>query len=285
MSDLLTAALEYARQHLAVFPLRPRSKAPYGKHECSAPAHEHGFEDATTSEATVTAWWTAHPSANVALATGRGIDVLDVDGPEGERALEDLVARRWPLPSTSEVRTGRAEGGRHLYFLSAGWPCTTGTPTKGLGPKLDTKGLGGYVVLPPSIHPTGNKYEWTRSEPAAPAPAWITQMLLAAAPAAAVTVPRPTPPRSLDRYVAAAVRGAIECVSGAPEGTRNETLNTEAFSMGQLVGAGVLEVGYITEELAIAAMRAGLPEGEARYHADRGVRDGTLQPRQIGVRK
>lgn len=280
MSDLLESALECARQHLAVFPLRPRSKVPFGKHECSAPAHEHGFEDATTLEATVTAWWTAHPAANIALATGRGIDVLDVDGPEGERALEDLVARRWPLPSTSEVRTGRTEGGRHLYFLSAGWPCTSSK----LGPKVDTKGLGGYVVLPPSTHPTGNKYEWTRSEPAAQAPAWITQMLLAAPPAPVAAV-RPTPPRSLDRYVAAAVRGAIECVSGAPEGTRNETLNTEAFSMGQLVGAGVLEAGYITEELAIAAMRAGLPEGEARYHADRGVRDGTLQPRQIGVRK
>jgi hypothetical protein len=280
VTDLLESALEYARQHLTVFPLRPRSKAPFGKHECSAPAHEHGFEDATADTAAIAAWWTAHPAANIGLATGRGIDVLDIDGPEGEKALEELVARRWSLPPTSEVRTGRADGGRHLYFLSAGWPNTTSK----LGPKLDTKGLGGYVILPPSIHPTGNKYEWTRSEPAAHAPAWITQMLLAAPPAP-VAAARPTPPRSLDRYVAAAVRGAIECVSGAPEGTRNETLNTEAFSMGQLVGAGVLEAGYITEELALAAMRAGLPEGEARYHADRGVRDGTLQPRQIGVRK
>lgn len=279
-TPLAEAAHEYVLQGLAVFPLRPRSKAPFGACRCQAPAHVHGLKDATASEAAVTAWWRSHPDANIGLLTGRGIDVLDVDGPEGEQSLEALVGRRWPLPTTSEVRTGRAEGGRHLYFLSAGWPNTAGK----LAPNLDTKGLGGYVILPPSVHPTGAVYAWTCPDPVAPAPAWLTQMLLAAPPAP-VAATRSTPPPSLDRYVAAAVRSAIECVSGAPEGTRNNALNTEAFSLGQLVGAGVLEGGYVTEELVNAGVRAGLPEHEARYHAERGVREGTLQPRQIESRR
>jgi len=273
MSALREAALEYVGQGLPVFPLRPRSKVPF--------ADGHGFKDATNDPAVTEARWRAHPDANIGLATGRGIDVLDVDGPEGEKALAELVSRRWPLPPTSEVRTGRAEGGRHLYFLSAGWPNTASK----LGPKLDTKGLGGYVILPPSVHPTGSLYEWTCAAPAAPAPPWLTQKLLATPPAAVVEPRASRPIPSLDRYVAAAVRSALEHVSGAPEGTRNETLNAEAFSMGQLVGAGVLAGGYIAEELTAAAMRAGLPEHEARYHAERGIREGTLEPRQIGGRR
>jgi hypothetical protein len=196
VSPLLRAALEYARIGLTIFPLHRRSKIPYGKtkpeedkvgHFCAAPLHQHGHKDATRDLAVVEAWWRAHPAANIGLATGRGLDVLDIDGPEGESTLAALIARRWSLPETCEVRTGRPEGGRHLYFRSAGWPCRVGK----LGPGLDTKGLGGFTLLPPSVHPSGAVYTWTNiSEPAA-APAWLTALLYRAPePVALPVVPR-----------------------------------------------------------------------------------------------
>lgn len=182
VNALLETALEYVRAGLAIFPLHPRSKTPFRKarpesgdsgHLCAAPLHQHGFKDASTDSIVIEAWWRAHPAANIGLATGRGLDVLDVDGPEGETALVALVARRWPLPETCEVRTGRDGGGRQLHFRSAGWPNSVSR----LGPKLDTRGLGGFVLLPPSVHPSGAIYAWTNVSKPAPAPAWLTALL------------------------------------------------------------------------------------------------------------
>jgi Bifunctional DNA primase/polymerase, N-terminal len=182
VSELLEAALAYARAGLPIFPLHPRSKIPFGKpkpeegkpgHVCAAPLHQHGHLDATTDPAVIEAWWVAHPAANIAMATGHGIDVLDIDGDEGEATLAALVARRWPLPETCEVRTGRVGGGRQLDFLGAGWPNTASK----LGPKLDTKGLGGFVLRPPSVHPSDAVYTWTNLSRPAPAPAWLTALL------------------------------------------------------------------------------------------------------------
>lgn len=195
MSTLSESALTYARMDLPVFPMLPRSKGFFSKpkpeeskpgHVCAAPLHQHGFKDATTDPATITAWWDQHPNSNIGLATGHGLDVLDIDGPEGETTLAALVARRWPLPETCQVSTGREGGGRHVYFRSAGWPTAAGR----LGPGLDTRGLGGLVLLPPSVHPSGAVYAWTTLTSPAPAPAWLTALLVRPEPVTVPFVPR-----------------------------------------------------------------------------------------------
>lgn len=147
-SGLVDHALGLARRGLAVFPLKPRSKEP---------ATPHGFKDATTDPATIAKWWNANPNYNIAVATGAvsGVFVIDVDGGEGEASLRRLIARYGPLPASIESITGG--GGRHIWLKYApGLGCTA----KRLGPGLDTRGDGGYVVAPPSIHPSGRRYEW-----------------------------------------------------------------------------------------------------------------------------
>lgn len=267
--SLSLAAIEYAGQGLPVLPLLPHEKRPFGQHECTASPHVHGRDDATAEIVSVRGWWAAHPTANIGLATGRGIDVLDIDGPEGEISLASLVARRWPLPPTIEVKTAR---GRHLYFLSAGWPCSASR----LGPKLDTRGRGGYVVLPPSVHPDGTAYSWSGANVCAPAPPWLTQLLVR--PVVAASVAR-CPVRQSSRYGAAALERAIATVRSAPEGTRNDTLNREAFGVGQLVAAGVIEAGDAETELIAAAVSACLPEAEARRTVLGAFRAGANSPR------
>lgn len=201
-TPLAEAALSYARAGLPVFPLHPRSKMPFAKpnpeegkagHVCAAPLHQHAFKDATIDPAVIAAWWREHPEANIGMATGHGIDVLDVDGDEGEATLAALVARRWPLPETCEVRTGRVGGGRQLDFLSAAWPNTA----KKLGPGLDTRGLGGFVLRPPSVHPSGAVYTWTNLSKPAQAPAWLTAFLYRA-PEPVAAPPMPPRVRSSD---------------------------------------------------------------------------------------
>jgi hypothetical protein len=267
---LATAAAEYAAQGMPIFPLLPRAKQPFGgSHSCSAPTHQHGLDDATSDARTVREWWTAHPGANIGMATGRGVDVLDVDGPTGEESLAALVARRWPLPATVEVKTSR---GRHIYFLAGGWPCGASR----LAPKLDTRGRGGYVLLPPSVHPDGSIYAWSGEKECAAAPAWLTQLLLR--PVVAPSPPRPVV-RHRSRYAEAALESATATVRTTPEGKRNETLNREAFGIGQLVAAGAINAGDAEDELVDAAMSAGLPESEARRTTLGALKDGASSPR------
>lgn len=276
---LLDAALLYARQGLPVFPLHERSKIPFaGEHVCAAPLHQHGRTDASTDPGTVEAWWREHPRANVGLATGRGLDVLDVDGPEGEASLAELVTRRWPLPPTCEVRTGREGGGRHLYFRSAGWPSRSSKIARG----LDTRGVGGSVTLPPSVHPSGARYAWTSLVPPAPAPAWLTEIILRQEERRAPATPR-RPLRDVSRYATAALDSACAEVGSAPEGVRNETLNREAFGIGQLVAGGALEEGHAEDVLVSAGCAAGLSEAEARRTVRGGFRGGAAKPRTCGA--
>lgn len=142
--NTLAAALEYASRGWRVFPLWPGGKVPL---------IQEWQHRATTDEATIRAWWARWPNANVAIATGAGsgLVVLDVDGPKGEATLARLEAANGALPPTREVKTPR---GRHLYFDHPGGyvPCSAGL----VGPGLDVRGDGGYVVAPPSVERGGH---------------------------------------------------------------------------------------------------------------------------------
>jgi bifunctional DNA primase/polymerase-like protein/primase-like protein len=150
---MLSAALKLASAGLAVFPCRVRDKRP---------ATENGLKDATVSHDQITAWWTEQPDCNIAIATGAvsKIFVVDVDGPDAAFELQRLN-----LPATVEAATAR---GKHLYFK---YPSTPIRNTAGkIAPGIDTRGDGGYVLAPPSIHPSGARYRWTGARTVAAAP-------------------------------------------------------------------------------------------------------------------
>jgi hypothetical protein len=162
MSTLAGAATSYVTRGWLVFPIVPRGKTPLT---------QHGLKDATTDPRLISDWWGQWPSANIGYPTGERI-VLDVDGPEGEATLKELEETHGKLPPTLEAKTGK---GRHIYFAANGTPVKNSAGK--LGPHLDIRGEGGYVILPPSIHENGNKYEWiTRIKPA-PLPAWLAALL------------------------------------------------------------------------------------------------------------
>ena len=77
----------------------------------------------------------------------------------------------------------------------------------------------------------------------------------------------------------AALRDETRLVAAARPGTRNDTLNRAAFSLGQLVAAGLLPPLAVVSALASAAERAGLPADEARRTIRSGLAAGARCPR------
>ena len=147
--DLPRAALQLAERGLAVFPLLPRDKRP---------ATPHGVKDATTCADTVARWWRQDPNFNIGLACGAisNIWATDVDGLDAEAELRKLEKQHSPLPPTVESITAR---GRHFFFK---WPDQDIRNSVGtLAPGIDVRGTGGYVVVPPSVHPSGRRYTWS----------------------------------------------------------------------------------------------------------------------------
>jgi Bifunctional DNA primase/polymerase, N-terminal/Primase C terminal 1 (PriCT-1) len=116
----------------------------------------------------------------VGIVTGAvsSLVVVDVDPLHGGAgSLEALERAHGPLPETVRATTGG--GGVHLYFAHPGGP----VPNKvGLVAGIDLRGDGGFVVAPPSVHPSGRRYVWLRPDrpdEAVPAamPGWLIQLV------------------------------------------------------------------------------------------------------------
>ncbi len=265
---MLDVALSYAERGWAVFPCKGKTPLP-----------RNGLLEATRDPARIRAWWKDYPRANIAIATGAasGVVVVDVDGPKGEEALDRLGQ----MPKTLQVATSK---GRHLYFQRpAGekWGNTSGRL-----PEIDTRGDGGYVMAPPSIHPSGKAYLWIdREHVIAPMPQFVIDAIYAPKPK-----PRPIPnPVAWEKVPPAYAQSAIdsECraVASCTEGGRNHRLNVAAFSLGQLVGAGLLAESDAERELWNAAMQAGLEEEETHKTIASGLGAGRKQPRIVKPRE
>lgn len=210
---LQEAALDYAARGWHVFPLHTihDGRCSCGNPNCDSPAKHprtaHGLKDATADAARIRAWWACWPDANIGVVAGAsGLLVLDIDPAKGgDESLERLVSEHGPLPDTVESLTGG--GGRHLFFKRPDGKL--GNSSGRLGAGLDTRGDGGYVVAPPSVHVSGRQYAWeVSSDPAevgvADAPAWLVGLLRDTAPPPASAPPSPTPPDEDGRFDRAA---------------------------------------------------------------------------------
>ncbi|WP_159499415.1 bifunctional DNA primase/polymerase [Microbacterium sp. 18062] len=134
------AALMYAAAGLDVFPCAPGGKQPLTT---------RGYRDATTGARRIRGWWAWQPKANIGIATGHGLDVLDIDvhaGGDGYAVLERLHRTGMVTGALAAVRT--PSGGTHLYFPSeADRPQQTWS--RGTS-HVDFRGTDGYVLAPPS---------------------------------------------------------------------------------------------------------------------------------------
>ena len=180
-APMLDAALELAAEGLPVFPCHyplPNGRCSCGKpHKGKAerdigkhPMTIHGLSDASIDPNTVRSRWQRTPSANVAVAVPPGWAVLDIDGPEGEAAIQAIGEG---LPQTAEVMTSR---GRHLWYRT---PADFHARSRNhMLASVDVRAAGGYVIAPPSVHRSGHVYSWTVPlEHAVEAPGWLLDLI------------------------------------------------------------------------------------------------------------
>lgn len=284
-TGFLDRALAYAARGWWVFPLKPVTKQPITK---------HGFKDATNDPKAIRAWWTKTPRANIGLDCGRsGLLVIDVDGDEGLETLGDLEASRGlvyhTLTSHTPGKAGKGAGLHLIFNMPAGAPIGN----KKIGPGLETRGAGGYIVLAPSIHPDhpkGPGYHWEDEHtPIADLPQVFLDLLTAPqehAAAATPSIPSPAKARSLsqgeiDHYVGAAFDDELTKLRATREGDRNNQLNRSAFALGQFVGAGVLDRVTVETALEQAAQDIGLKGKEVIATIKSGIDDGNMKPRDL----
>ncbi|MFZ5865810.1 MAG: bifunctional DNA primase/polymerase [Thermodesulfobacteriota bacterium] len=225
--SMLGRALYLVRYGFRVFPL------------CARPGHDTCFKqgcsdknagkhpllmgwtrDATTVETKIHEWWTKYSHANIGIATGRGLFVLDVDPRHGgDVSLDDLEHKRGKLPETVTVLTGG--GGEHRYFLVPdGVKISNSTAKIGVG--LDIRGDGGYVVAPGSLHTSGRRYEFeVSSGPDVMSIAWAPNWFVDLATKA-------NKQKTKQDRVSKKPKGCSHLPVIIPDGIRNDTLLNEA---------------------------------------------------------
>ena len=228
----LKAALEYAARGWPVFPCIP-DDGPQRKR----PLTPHGLHDASTDQAIIVTWWRRWPRALIGLPTGRpsGCVVLDVDVKHADRnGFDTLAAFAFAiLPQTPMVHT--ASGGLHLYFDPAGREIrnTEGKRGRGIGPGLDWRGGGGYVILPSP----GSGYSWDPHLNFDTAPLALVPERLLPAEKVRIVVRPIRPIKGLSPYAEEALDRACKAIIGASNGEQEATINGEVFAIGTLAGA------------------------------------------------
>jgi hypothetical protein len=152
-SNQLALAIDDAGDGVPVFPASPHTKRPL----CP-----HGFHDATTDAAQIRDWWSLWPDALAAAPTGpaSGFWVLDVDR-GGHSGFADLLVRLG-CDGIADLTPSWVEtpgGGLHFYFRYE--PGTDPRSRAGdIAPHIDTRGIGGYIILPGNVLPDGRSYRW-----------------------------------------------------------------------------------------------------------------------------
>jgi hypothetical protein len=218
----------------------------------------------------LTEWHQANPDCNWAAITGAisGTVVVDIDSDD---AMADLIKRG--LPEGPIVSTPR---GKHLYFKYPECPVYSRV---GILPNVDIRAEGGYVIVPPSQLDDGGSYEWEvgLDEATLPdLPSWLMDLLSADETPVAANQDIPSDPTA---HAAAAFAGELNSVLSAREGTRNDTLNNSAYSLGQIVSSGGLGLSEVSTALQTVARHIGLEEDEVRKTVRSGIESGIANPR------
>ncbi|MEV4414992.1 bifunctional DNA primase/polymerase [Catellatospora sp. NPDC049609] len=288
--SLVAAALRYAANGWPTFVLgrakRPvalcetceaarQSGKPHDREECPCLTC-HGFYAATTDPDRIAAMLAAVPYGTLAIRTGAASGLVGIDADPAHGGMDSLrgLINRGLLPPTRYVRTG--SGGLHLYYCHPGRsiPCDQG---RRLGPGLDVRGDGGYLVAPPSVHPrTGRRYTWADETVAvrdmAPAlvDACVVELRLSPAHSAGRA---PLPVRSAGAISHPDRLMAVLCdrIHQASEGRRRVTLYGCARGAALIVAAGHMTSTEAYLALVAACDAAGWPWAKSTPNA---IRDG-----------
>ncbi len=268
---MIRSALTLALRGWRIHPLRPREKTPVTPHGCL---------DASYDPEVIKEWWDRWPWANIGVATGAGsgVVVIDVDGPQGWWRWAELCSEHGTT-ETLVQQTGRADGGMQLFFAHPGRHIGNRGALAGCG-DIQVRGDGGYVVVPPSVHPSGRCYRWTQCMRPAAMPQWLLELVQEAdRPPTNRPPPKIQPGQGTTSYGEGALESACEEARAVGQGQRAVRLFHLASCMGELVAGGELAEDEARAALTAAGMASGISERESDRQVRCGIEAGFRKPR------
>ena len=242
-------ALFYASLGWAVFPVQPKSKTAfysYPEYKNKETGNAYSWQaQASADPERVRKFWTDHPEAGIGVATGSasgGLYVLDLDRekPATEKSKGSGDGRKHLLewqgqPDNGEIGIAdticsvTGSGGNQLFFKSSEAICGTHAGIfPGYG--VDTRGEGGYCILPPSTHPNGKPYRWKRS-------------------------PGDFELHKPNKY-------AAKYLLGAPKAPKTDTEPSKSFELPEIIGAGIRSDTLISKIGQLVEKNPDLPEDD-----------------------
>jgi hypothetical protein len=191
--SVLEAALDYAQSGWRVVRLYGVHRSKSGNLICDCragykcrksgkhPNLGEGWQyKASTDTTLVSAWWDEFPNSNVGILMGEGLITVDLDllkaGHRGMSGLEEwqmIQEHCGPAPETRTARTG--SGGLHFIYREPPG-CESGgslLPALSGAENIDQRGKHGLIVVAPSLHKSGNRYQWENNIEPALAPEWL----------------------------------------------------------------------------------------------------------------
>lgn len=148
-ADTLSYAKKYLLRGFSVIPLQTRSKKP-------ALSSWREYQERLPTGEELEAWFGNMSQNNIGIVAGKvsGLAVVDFDTPEAVQFAKDNH-----FPKTPLVKTGK---GYHAYYLYRDG--VRNFQKRDDLPGIDLRGDGGYVVAPPSIHESGEVYQWIEGQ-------------------------------------------------------------------------------------------------------------------------
>lgn len=243
-----------------------------GKH----PRFKSWHERASSNPKVVAALLKKFPHANVGIVTGRGFGVVVDEDPRNgsDLSVAQMKRVRGPMPSTLVAATGG--GGHHRVFAyPEGLVVGNGLPALSKYSGIDVKGNGGFIVVEPSVHNSGGRYEWVTplDAPMADLPGWLLDGL--------TEDDLLVRPDKVTPYGWMALVGECEAIRQAPEGSRHETILNGSRQVGNLVGGGEIDrdIAFLRLEEAACDQEEPLCLDEIRGTIDDGLDFGAMRPR------
>jgi len=184
-NSLLSQAMAYARQGWYIHPLHTirNGQCTCGRPDCGSAGKHPRIKAWETNSSirgdTIQRWWAQWPDSNIGLNCGKsGLVVIDTDRhsttADGVTLWRELCMKHSIPDDTLTVHTGGK--GMHLYYRPAPGQIITNSDN-GLPAGINIRGKGGQVVLPPSLHPSGNRYTWANESPVLELPPALYAMI------------------------------------------------------------------------------------------------------------
>ena len=159
-TDLLSMASEYLQRGWCVLPQEPGLKKAHVKWK--------PYQSRLPTLAEWKIWSKKWPDAGLLLVLGpvSGVCAIDVDGQEAYDALLEHLGEE---PRAPKVISGSGEPNKfHLYFQHP--DVSTRPKMTPWHPKLEFRGHKGLIIMPPSLHRSGNRYQWVEGQSLADLP-------------------------------------------------------------------------------------------------------------------